>query len=154
MHSNFDCNNYACQGDNVTPACCSTSPRQSAYGHYSAQMPETAACTQGLAGCCGCRNEGKSAQEVSQQLKEPGASWLDRTTRTLAQAVLHDATLESWQELYRAVPSLDWGAGAPVAVAASKQVSVYFMQPFHHHHQLLYTCPHWCFRWHCCLGCQ
>lgn len=84
-----------------------------------------------MAGCCGCRNEGKSAQEVSQQLKEPGASWLDRTTRTLGQAVLHDATLESWQELYRAVPSLDWGAGAPVAVAASKQVSVYLMQAFH-----------------------
>lgn len=68
------------------------------------------------------------AQEVSQQLKEPG-NWLDRTTRSLGQIVHHDATLESWQELYRAVPALDWGGGPPVAVAASKQVLMQLTQP-------------------------
>ena len=80
------------------------------------------ACKESLAGCNGHRNEGKSAQEVSQQLKEPGKSWLDRTTYSLGQIIHHDATLESWQEFYRAVPALDWGGGPPVAVAALKQV--------------------------------
>ena len=70
----------------------------------------------------GCRNEGKSAQEVSLQLKQPSQSWLDRTSHSLGQAINHDATLESWQELYRVVSALDFGTGMPVAMAAAKQV--------------------------------
>ena len=97
-----------------------------------------AACKASLGVCHGCRNEGKSAQEVSQQLKEPGSSWLDRATHKLGQIVHHDATLESWQELYRAVPALDWGGGSPVAVAASKQVPLQLMQPI----QTMCLCTH------------
>ena len=92
--------------------------------HIAVPSLSMAACKESSAGCNGRRNEGKSAQEVSQQLKEPGKSWLDRTTCSLGQTIHHDATLESWQEFYRAVPALDWGGGPPVAVAALKQVLI------------------------------
>ena len=59
---------------------------------------------------------------MSQQLKPPSSSWLDRISRSLCHTINHDATLESWQELYRLVLALDFGTGAPVAITAAKQV--------------------------------
>ncbi len=72
--------------------------------------------------CTHCRNEGKSAQEVSQQLKPPSSSWLGRTSRRLDHVISYDASLASWQELYRAVSALDFGAGVAVGLAAVQQV--------------------------------
>lgn len=70
-----------------------------------------------------CRNEGKSAQEVSQQLKSPSSSWLTRTATQLDRVINHDASLASWQELYRLVSALDFGAGMPNGLATVKQVT-------------------------------
>ncbi len=70
-----------------------------------------------------CRNEGKSAQEVSQQLKSPSSSWLSRTATLLDRVINHDASLASWQELYRLVSALDFGAGMPIGLATVRQVT-------------------------------
>ena len=70
-----------------------------------------------------CRNEGKSAQEVSQQLKSPSSSWLTRTATQLDRVINHDASLASWQELYRLVSALHFGAGMPIGLATAKQVT-------------------------------
>lgn len=67
------------------------------------------------------RNEGKSAQVVSQQLKPPSPSWLTRTTARLDRTITHDASLASWQELYRSVSALNFGTGTAVALAAVRQ---------------------------------
>ncbi len=70
-----------------------------------------------------CRNEGKSAQEVSQQLNSHSSSWLTRTATQLDRVINHDASLASWQELYRLVSALDFGAGMPIGLATARQVS-------------------------------
>jgi len=70
-----------------------------------------------------CRNEGKSAQEVSQQLKSPSSSWLSRTATLLDRVINHDASLASWQELYRLVSALNFGAGMPIGLATVRQVT-------------------------------
>lgn len=69
------------------------------------------------------RNVGKSAQEVSQQLKSPSSSWLSRTATQLDRVISHDASLASWQELYRLISALDFGAGMPIGLATAKQGS-------------------------------
>lgn len=69
------------------------------------------------------RNEGRSAQAVSQQLKSPSTSWLTRSATLLDRVINHDASLASWQELYRLVSALDFGAGVPIGLATVKQGS-------------------------------
>ncbi|DBA89450.1 TPA: hypothetical protein ACH3X1_004081 [Trebouxia sp. C0004] len=69
------------------------------------------------------RNEGKSAQEVSQQLKSPSSTWLSRTATLSDRVINHDASLASWQELYRLVSTLDFGAGMPIGLATVRQVT-------------------------------
>ena len=70
-----------------------------------------------------CRESKKSAQQILHQLEQLSLPLLEGLDSQLCKAITYDASLSSWQELYRLVSYLDFGAGLATGCATLQLVS-------------------------------
>ena len=64
-----------------------------------------------------------SAQQASQQLGHASQPLVRRMQRKLGLMATYDASLSSWQDLYRCVSWLDFGSGLATGITALQRVS-------------------------------
>ena len=86
---------------------------------------------------CMCRESKKSAQQILRQLEQLSLPLLEGINTSLQRGITYDASLSSWQDLYRLVSCLDFGTGLATGCATLQTVR----QPVI-----------WCHYTVCCLG--
>ncbi len=69
-----------------------------------------------------CRESKKSAQQILHQLEQLSLPLLEGLDSQLCKAITYDASLSSWQELYRLISCLDFGAGLATGCATLQLV--------------------------------
>jgi hypothetical protein len=69
-----------------------------------------------------CRESKKSAQQILHQLEQLSLPLLEGLDSQLCKAITYDASLSSWQELYRLVSCLDFGTGLATGCATLQLV--------------------------------
>lgn len=70
-----------------------------------------------------CRESKKSAQQILHQLEQLSLPLMEGLDSSLCKAITYDASLSSWQELYRLVSYLDFGTGLATGCATLQLVS-------------------------------
>ena len=68
------------------------------------------------------RESKKSAQQILHQLEQLSLPLLEGLDSQLCKAITYDASLSSWQELYRLVSFLDFGTGLATGCATLQLV--------------------------------
>ena len=69
-----------------------------------------------------CRESKKSAQQILRQLDQLTLPLLESINTNLQRGITYDASLSSWQELYRLVSCLDFGTGLATGCATLQSV--------------------------------
>lgn len=69
-----------------------------------------------------CRESKKSAQQILHQLEQLSLPLLEGLDSQLCKSITYDASLSSWQELYRLVSCLDFGTGLAMGCATLQLV--------------------------------